>query len=283
MCEVDEITLTNEEFVTTKTSNNRLFNNEVKCVYYSEGSRLGFIPNSLFETFPYLTILSLNSVQLTNLKPHYFKKAENLKGFFATKNVITTLEANLFVNALNLEEIFLKQNLITHVHRLTFSGLTKLVRIDLSLNKITNLNPYTFSYLVNLNLLRLKNNKCVNYDFNLGNYEALLELEESVKNNCSYDLTMDPPITTVRSTNESNKDCNDSFELLKKDIKANKIELLGAIHLLGDAINRLTVKLEENACEKNIDETVAKLEVKLDKSLKEIYDSLNKVEAQENN
>lgn len=122
-------------------------------------SNLKTFPKSIFETFPNLEAVTLNSANIKSLAPFTFEKAFNLKDLHLKMNKIMKLKKFLFMNAAKLEQLDLSGNEISIIEDDAFSGLTNLRTLKLNGNRLKSLKNRTFVGLVNLEYLHLYSNR----------------------------------------------------------------------------------------------------------------------------
>lgn len=185
-CEVNNVELLNEdEEVIIITNNSSRINNFVERIDYYRNCTIKYIPNSIFVTYPRLSYFRIHENSgFKELKPHYFKNANNLTFVRIEKNLIATLRDRIFMEAKKLEYIDLESNQITSIHEHAFYGLPKLRGLHLSKNKIFVLSSITFSQLTNLLELDLSKNVCVDENFKETN-KNFSRLELTISKECT--------------------------------------------------------------------------------------------------
>lgn len=123
-------------------------------------SNLRRIPKTIFETFPRLEAVTLNSANIQSLTPSTFVNAHNLKDLHLKMNKIMKLHRALFATyATNLETLDLSGNEISSIEDEAFDGLAKLRTLKLSGNLLKVLKTRTLSGLHGLEYLHLYSNK----------------------------------------------------------------------------------------------------------------------------
>jgi Leucine-rich repeat (LRR) protein len=128
-------------------------NEDVEWVHFTD-SKLEFIPQELFDTFPSLSTLDVTDNELPRL--NVLRNCENLENLFASFNNIEVVEANVFRECSNLRILHLTRNNINEFHS---NGLTNLVELTLNSNNISEIDTETFGYLENLEILYLNDNR----------------------------------------------------------------------------------------------------------------------------
>lgn len=118
-------------------------------------SQLTTIPVAIFDTFPNLEDLCLNSAGINNLTSDRFENATNLLNIYLKGNSIESIPTAVFANASKLETLDLSENRIETVAENSFEGLVFLNTLDLSNNNITLLKRHTFSGAPKLAYLHL--------------------------------------------------------------------------------------------------------------------------------
>lgn len=122
-------------------------------------SNLRRIPKIIFETFPHLEAVTLNSANIKSLSTATFEQASALKDLHLKMNEIFKLYRAQFAQASNLETIDLSENGISSIEDEAFSGLSKLRTLKLSGNRLKVLKTRTLFGLENLEFLHLYSNK----------------------------------------------------------------------------------------------------------------------------
>lgn len=122
-------------------------------------SNLKNFPTTIFETFPNLKAVTLNSANIKSLIPTTFNKAVNLEDLHLKMNRIMKLSKSLFKNAAKLEQLDLSGNEISNIEDEAFDGLSKLRTLKLNGNRLKILKSQTFYGLENLEFLHLYSNR----------------------------------------------------------------------------------------------------------------------------
>lgn len=122
-------------------------------------SNLKKFPTIIFDAFPHLTAVTLNSANIYSLAPATFEKALNLKDLHLKLNKITKLTKFLFKNAEKLEQLDLSGNEISTIEDDSFGGLKNLRTLKLNGNRLKALKSRTFTGLDNLEYLHLYSNR----------------------------------------------------------------------------------------------------------------------------
>lgn len=107
----------------------------------------------IFNVFPNLKKLSINSDGSSTLPPRAFRNAKNLVDFrVVASKVVSTIDFYVFIDATRLER--LAYTSVSHINRNAFVGLNNLVTLDLSFSAVgqcpTPLSINIFYPLVNL-------------------------------------------------------------------------------------------------------------------------------------
>ncbi|XP_031618900.1 TLR4 interactor with leucine rich repeats-like [Contarinia nasturtii] len=122
-------------------------------------SNLKNFPKTIFEAFPHLEAVTLNSANIKYLAPNTFEKANNLKDLHLKLNKIMKLTKSLFKSAEKLQSIDLSGNEISAIEDEAFYGLKNLRTLKLNGNRLKILKTHTFSGLESLEYLHLYSNK----------------------------------------------------------------------------------------------------------------------------
>lgn len=122
-------------------------------------SNLRRIPKIIFETFPRLEAVTLNSANIKSLSSSTFENAAALKDLHLKMNMISKLHRSLFAHVPNLETLDLSENEISSIEDETFDGLSKLRTLKLNGNRLKVLKTRTLYGLDNLEFLHLYSNK----------------------------------------------------------------------------------------------------------------------------
>ena len=91
--------------------------------------------------FPYLSYLSLKSINLKNLKKEFFDRFPMLRDLNISQCKIEKIERDSFSNLQQLCFLDLSNNLIEYIQKNAFSSLKNLQKLDLSQNKLKNFSP----------------------------------------------------------------------------------------------------------------------------------------------
>lgn len=122
-------------------------------------SNLKNFPKTIFETFPHLEAVTLNSANIKSIAPATFEKATNLKDLHLKLNKIMKLTKWLFKNAERLEQLDLSGNEISIIEDEAFTGLKNLRTLKLNGNRLRVLKTPTFVGLDNLEYLHMYSNR----------------------------------------------------------------------------------------------------------------------------
>lgn len=122
-------------------------------------SNLKSFPSRIFQTFPRLESVTLNSANIFNISPASFLNASNLRDLHLKLNKIAVIENELFRNAPQLEHLDLSGNEISDIEDGGFSGLSKLRTIKLNDNRLKILRDRTFAGAPSIEYLHLYSNQ----------------------------------------------------------------------------------------------------------------------------
>lgn len=139
-------------------------------------SNLRRIPKTIFETFPHLEAVTLNSANIKSLTPSTFKTAHYLKELHLKLNKIMKLHRSLFGHTPNLEALDLSGNEISSIEDESFNGLSKLRTLKLNGNRLKVLKTRTLYGLDSLEFLHLYSNKLVTIETQALNLPKLTEV-----------------------------------------------------------------------------------------------------------
>lgn len=140
------------------------------------GSNLRHVPKAVFETFPHLEAVTLNSANIKALTPSTFQNAPSLQELRMKMNKITKLQRALFTHAPNLETLDLSGNEIASIEDETFDGLSKLRTLKLNGNRLKELKTRTLFGLGGLEFLHLYSNKLTTIESHALNLPELTEV-----------------------------------------------------------------------------------------------------------
>lgn len=130
-----------------------------KLEFISPASRLTILPQAIFNHFPNLQELQLNSVGITALSPDRFENASSLLNLHLRNNLLHVLQSKLFAKATKLEVIDLANNRIETIEDNAFNDLEFLQWLDLSNNSISSIQPKAFCGAISLSFLALGSNQ----------------------------------------------------------------------------------------------------------------------------
>lgn len=122
-------------------------------------SNLKKFPRVVFQAFPHLEAVTLNSANIQSLAPNSFDNATNLKDLHLKLNKLTKLPTSIFKNATHLQQLDLSGNDITTIEDDAFSGLGRLRILKLNGNRLKSLKRHTFNGLDSLEYLHLYSNR----------------------------------------------------------------------------------------------------------------------------
>lgn len=125
----------------------------------TSASSLKKFPKQIFESFPNLEAVTLNSADIRFLEFNSFKNASNLKDLHLKLNKLTIVSENTFENANILEQLDLSGNEIMNIEDYGFRGLLHLRTLKLNGNQLKVLRNRTFFDLENLEYLHLYSNQ----------------------------------------------------------------------------------------------------------------------------
>lgn len=147
-------------------------------------SQLKIMPTQIFQMFPNLEDLLLNSAEIKDLTADRFVNATNLINLYLNFNKLENITAGVFPIASKLEEIHMASNHIKFVQPKSFENLTYLNTIDLQNNSIEIIHQNTFAGLQSLTFLYLNMNciKVIERDaFNLSNLRELYLSQNKIR------------------------------------------------------------------------------------------------------
>lgn len=139
-------------------------------------SNLKNFPKKIFETFPHLEAVTLNSANIKHLTPVTFEKASNLKDLHLKLNKIMKLSKSLFKSATKLEQLDLSGNEISTIEDDAFDGLKNLRTLKLNGNRLKALKTRTLFGLEGLEYLHLYSNRLSAIEPQALNLPALTEV-----------------------------------------------------------------------------------------------------------
>lgn len=125
----------------------------------TSASSLKEFPKQIFESFPNVEAVTLNSADIQFLVCNSFKNASNLKDLHLKLNKLTIVQENAFKNANKLEQLDLSGNEIMNIEDFGFQGLRHLRTLKLNGNQLKVLRNQTFFDLENLEYLHLYSNQ----------------------------------------------------------------------------------------------------------------------------
>ena len=151
----EEIHLEENDTLTISNPSNEV----VTSLQLSGRASLKRIPDTIFETFPYLNELHLVFSGIETLAAEDFVNATNLNSLHIEQNNVTILGASIFTRANNLKTIRLPSNNIVEIDELTFDGLTDLQYLHLQQNNLTQVKNGTFTRASSLREIYLNDNQ----------------------------------------------------------------------------------------------------------------------------
>lgn len=122
-------------------------------------SNLKIFPKQVFQSFPHLEAVTLNSANIRSLATNTFENATNLKDLHLKLNKLTKLSKSIFKNAVKLQQLDLSGNEISVIEDDAFNGLKQLRTLKLNGNQLKILKTRTFIDLDNLEYLHLYSNR----------------------------------------------------------------------------------------------------------------------------
>ena len=140
------------------------------------------LSNNVFNKFPNLNELSIQTVKLKIFERESLKGATKLKMFWGKGNDLKKLKADIFAEALNLEEFSFHDNSIRSIDKFAFRNLKKLERMYLGRNGILDLHRDTFSDLIKLKEIHLIDNLIEKLEKGLFRNNPELELVQFYNN-----------------------------------------------------------------------------------------------------
>ena len=171
----------NISFNDLKTLNLQSFANlpQLKCLYlyFNQIKSLENTTNGsiIFNTFPNLEHLDIESNEIAELKPNVFRGMTRLQVLNVSANSLRFLEVNTFMPLIHLNKLDLSFNKLAEI-KAVFGGLCELEVLSLSYNEISLIQPRSFDALTKLNRLHLEQNKLTRFDTSLLNKLNHLEV-----------------------------------------------------------------------------------------------------------
>jgi Leucine-rich repeat (LRR) protein len=123
------------------------------------------IPENLFDGFPNLLNLRMNSNSIQKLNPKWFEQMTRLQTLDLSYNRIDELPSGVFAAIEGITEINFERNQLKTIDRNSFGSLNRLVALNLDRNSINAIDEKIFEDATSLNILYLWNNKCLNERF----------------------------------------------------------------------------------------------------------------------
>lgn len=187
-------------------------------------SNLKKFPTTIFETFPHLEAVTLNSANIEFLEPLTFGKAVNLRDLHLKLNKIRKLTKSMFKNAEKLEQLDLSGNEIIRIEDEAFNGLINLRTLKLNGNRLKILKMQSFSGLHNLEYLHLYSNQLDTIESHALDLPKLAEL--FFGNNCLRTLPTDlfnnaPNVEVTEFSNNRLTHIGDAFNECHKMYSLN--------------------------------------------------------------
>lgn len=139
-------------------------------------SDLKYFPQRIFQTFPHLESVTLNSANINNITQLSFVNANHLQDLHLKRNKITIITNSLFMYAPDLEHLDLSGNEIAEIENGGFSELKKLSTLKLNDNRLKILKSQTFSGAPAIKYLHLYSNQVEIIESNALNLPELMEL-----------------------------------------------------------------------------------------------------------
>ncbi|XP_065080867.1 slit homolog 1 protein-like isoform X5 [Ochlerotatus camptorhynchus] len=145
-CQINNVHLKNGEFHDFGLEHNP----QQKLTF--RDSTLEYLPKSLIDAFPRVTLLNLNSLIITSIQQNAFERAANLQTMYLENNRLTRINPSAFRGANNLQTLVLSKNEITSIDYYTFDSPTNLQLLYLDQNQLDSLPAFTYTaYLKILN------------------------------------------------------------------------------------------------------------------------------------
>ena len=182
-----------DNFFTSRTLEPALFQNFPALKKLSLNSlRLTKIDGNTFLGLANLQELNLGENDLTEIHPGTFKDLKSLRYLSLHRNKLTVLDSSAFKGLINLNSLYLNNNRLKGIDESAFQDLSNLQVLDLSSNQLSRLEVNTFEGLNNLKCLTLSKNElssiqCLDMFRDLRALHRL-RLEENKLNQESLDL-----------------------------------------------------------------------------------------------
>ncbi|XP_065080653.1 uncharacterized protein LOC135703294 isoform X2 [Ochlerotatus camptorhynchus] len=209
-CQINNVHLKNGEFHDFGLEHNP----QQKLTF--RDSTLEYLPKSLIDAFPRVTLLNLNSLIITSIQQNAFERAANLQTMYLENNRLTRINPSAFRGANNLQTLVLSKNEITSIDysppNLKFLYLDQnqldslpaftayLQFLNASHNNIASINDNHFRNQRHLKTLDLSFNRLKR--LNLQQLVANLDLV-NVSFNDLTDFIMPPHVTRLDARNNS--------------------------------------------------------------------------------
>lgn len=132
---------------------------EVREFRLLQPSSIRHIPKTIFEHFPNLEKVVLDSAGITNLFADDFLQATSIIYLRLINNSITSLPRAVFAGSVNLKVLNIDDNEIETIENYAFENLSKLEELSLQGNKIKRLTQHTFTGAEGLQKLYLERNE----------------------------------------------------------------------------------------------------------------------------
>ncbi|XP_052870712.1 uncharacterized protein LOC128276282, partial [Anopheles cruzii] len=122
-------------------------------------STLRFLPKALLDSFPYVEVLNLESLQMDNIEQGAFQQGESLRELFMSHNHLTALDAGVFNHLSSLQMLVMDRNELAQLPAGVFNYLANLTVLSMSNNKLLRIEDATFQYVRALEYLNVSSNQ----------------------------------------------------------------------------------------------------------------------------
>ncbi|KAI8497777.1 regulation of response to stimulus [Branchiostoma belcheri] len=141
------------------------------------------LEESALSVFPVLTLLNLDSNNLTHVKQKWFDGLPKLNSLALSHNSISSMDSNSFQNLPHLYLLLLDNNLLKSIQPSWFHGLKALKQLSLKSNSIRSIHPEAFKSFESLSRLDLSSNALSCLSSNTTGLQNLKELTASRSKN----------------------------------------------------------------------------------------------------
>ncbi|XP_052870698.1 uncharacterized protein LOC128276270, partial [Anopheles cruzii] len=122
-------------------------------------STLRFLPKALLDSFPYVEVLNLESLQMDSIEQRAFRQGLHLRELFMNHNHLTALDAGVFNHLSSLQMLVMDRNELAQLPAGVFDYLANLTVLSMSNNKLLRIEDATFQYVRALEYLNVSSNQ----------------------------------------------------------------------------------------------------------------------------